>query len=453
MKNKPIKAHLPNKISESYVYELIKGTGLISTINGCIYIEEIHNVWRSVSDSEAMIYVRDMFEEEWQPYLKFNLIERIIKGLKTDPDLQGEITQLIHEDLVMLENGVWNIAEKKLLKEVNDIKFARVVNAAVSEDMNLSTPVFDRFCKKVFNEEAYIEKRKILLEIIGYSISDIGNVKKAILLLGPSNCGKSVILRFIQRLVGEQNVSNISLSSFSERFTTVEMLGKALNISGEIPSGSLSGRALDIFKSITGGDRMDLSRKGRNSVQAKLRTKLIFAGNTIPTFSKIDGSHSLVGRIHLLLFDNEVAEVERDIELEDKLWAERNEIVYGALFAVADFLENKKVFRITNDELKVLDCMSHVTNPVSYFIEECVEFDDSYMVHITDVYEAYLKFIASEALPGLDRVAFRNLMSMQKGIEISKTKKRLGKSSPKVCFSGIRLKETVMYDKEQDSNM
>ena len=295
------------------------------------------------------------------------------------------------------------------------------------------------------------QKKEVLYEIIGFCISDIVNVKKAIALIGPSNCGKSVILRLIQRLVGEADVSNVPLSSFSEKFTIVEMYGKVLNISGEIPSAALAGRALDVLKSITGGDRMELEKKGCQPFPATVETKLLFAGNTLPTFTKIDGSHSLVERLHLLIFDNEVPESERDIELENKLWNERNFIVRNALIAVNKFLNRKKVFLIMNDEKRLLENISHVANPIAHFIEECIEFGEDYVVHITDVYEAYIKFATAEALPSVERVAFRNLMSIQNGIVIGKKKRRLGKPSPMVCFEGVRLKEKVinMSDKRQ----
>ena len=444
---KIIKLSVPDKIIESQIYELVKETRLICVINGHIYVKETHNIWRPVSDSVAMIRVRDMFEkEDWQSHLNHSLVGRIVKSLKTDPDLQGELAELKHEELILFVNGIWSIAEKKLYKDINNIKFGRVVNASIKTTRNASTPVFDRFCKKVFKAEECMNKKKILYEIIGYCISDITNVKKAVIFLGPSNCGKSVILRFIQRLVGEEDVSNVSLSSFSEKFSLVEMYGKNINISGEIPSVALPGRALDVLKSITGGDRIELERKGCQPFPATLDTKLLFAGNTIPTFSKIDGSHSLVERLHILIFDNVVKEEERDSELEEKLWNERNEIVYNALLAIGDFLERKKIFLVTNDEKKLLECMKQVANPIAHFIEECLVFDESYEVHITDVYDAYIKFASSEALPVMERVAFRNLMSMQNGVHISKTKKRLGKSSPRACFKGIKLKDNEKRD-------
>lgn len=79
-------------------------------------------------------------------------------------------------------------------------------------------------------------------------------------------------------------MSNVSLANFAQKFSPVEMYGKTLNISGEVPSSALPGRALDVFKCVTGGDRIDLERKGSQPFCGIITTKLLFAGNTLPTF-------------------------------------------------------------------------------------------------------------------------------------------------------------------------
>ena len=153
------------------------------------------------------------------------------------------------------------------------------------------------------------------LEIIGYSISNTPPVKPANVMIGPANCGKSVILKFIQKLIGEKYVCNIPLSSFGKDFNVSEMTEKVINISGEVPSGPIPGRALDIFKGITGGDRMQFNEKYGKPASSTPEIKLLIAGNTLPIFSKVDGTDSVVERLHILVFDNVVKEEDRDFHL------------------------------------------------------------------------------------------------------------------------------------------
>ena len=118
-----------------------------------------------------------------------------------------------------------------------------------------------------------------------------------------------------------------------------------MNISEEVPSSALPGRALDVFKCVTGRDRIDLERKGSQPFCGIITTKLLFAGNTLPTFVKVDGSDALTERMHILRFEYGVVEEECDNGLEDRVWEERDSIVQYALQALAQFVRRNMTFR------------------------------------------------------------------------------------------------------------
>ena len=246
----------------------------------------------------------------------------------------------------------------------------------------------------------------------------------AIFLIGPPNCGKSVILRFIQRLIGEDHVSNVSLSNFSGRFNIVSMYDKVLNISGEVPSSTLSGRALDVFKSITGGDKIELELKGYQPFSGIVRAKLLFAGNLLPMFSNADGTDSLTERLHVLIFDSSVEEAERDIHLEEKLWEQRDNIVYYALLALNNFIKCDKKFIVLEDEKQRLEAMKFAYKQIESFIDSYMDTGEDYYVSISSAYEAYLDFAYDELLEPMKRSEFRNKMLLQPGISIRRNKMR-----------------------------
>lgn len=454
-----VKKPCPEKVNGSYVYELVKETKSVCVENMKLHIKDENECWPIVSDSEAKLRIRSFFgNDEWQSYLSDCLIGSIIKSLKTDPDLQRRENDFLHPYHIKVINGVWDIIQGRMTDKTSEKKFQRMIQVSVHERGETEESIeFVNFCRRVFNQDYFEVKKQALYEIIGYGISDAMNVKKAIFLIGPSNCGKSVILRFIQRLVGEENVSNVPLSSFSHQFSPVQMYGKAINISGEVPSGTLPGKALDTFKSITGGDRIELESKGNQPFAGTVNTKLLFAGNTLPVFGKTDGTDALLERLHVLIFDKTVEDKERDKNVEDKLWEEREQIVTFALQELKKFYNREMEFITLPDEEHLLQSLSNMVNPITYFIDTCMEYGETeqYAVHISDAYEAYQKLAAAEALPDLKRTEFRKLMMTQPGIRISKTKKRLNKRSPMVCFEGIRLKEPDirMSDKKQDTEM
>lgn len=317
-----IKVNAPDKADYQELYNLVKATNTICCVNGIVYIQGDNGIWIRKSDNEAVLTIRSMFaDSNWQRCLGTNCILKLIQNLKTDPCMQKRENVFVHPELIKFNNGVWNIVGNAFESSVAGTEplFRRSVNACIETKTEKESDEFINFCKRVFNEESYEQKKQALYEVIGYAISDTENVKKAIFLIGPSNTGKSVILRFIQRLVGEDNVSNISLDNFAHRFSIAEMSDKCLNISGEVPSGTLSGKALDVFKGLTGGDRIAIEKKGCQPYFIKINTKLLFAGNTLPLFSSVDGTDSLIERLHIILFDKPVKESERDTDIENKL--------------------------------------------------------------------------------------------------------------------------------------
>ena len=441
MSKKIITQPAPEKVSDAELYALLKSTQLIFAVEDRLHIKNDQDIWPVVSERAAVLRIRSMFADPgWQPLLSTERVRRLLHSLKSDPDLQKREDDFVHHDLLRFPKGIWSISRGKYVSYDNTPMFSRMVDADVTQEKPAESPAFHDFCKRVFSSNKLEDKKRVLNEIIGFCISDIENVKKAIFLIGPANCGKSVILRFIQRLVGDEYVSNVSLANFAHRFSVIEMYGKTLNISGEVPSGILSSSAFDVFKAITGGDRVNLERKGQQPFYGVVNAKLLFAGNMLPTFAKVDGTDSLVERLHILIFDKSVTTDEIDKGMEEKLWQERNAIVRYALEQLKYFMIKGKTFTELEDERNMLDEITKMSNPIKNFLETCIEFGNEYAVHISDTYDAYKDFAASEALPDIDRTTFRNLMSNQPGIKVGKTKKRLGKASPKVCFEGIKLK-------------
>lgn len=436
----------PEKISDIELYLLIKNMNIMFVVGEKIHFLTDEGIWPVVSERTVVLLIRSLFADPaWQPHLSTERVRRMIHSLKSDPDLQRTDEDFVHDDLLRLSKGIWSLSRGKYVSSGKTLLFSRMVNAEVTQDKPLESCAFQNFCQHVFSPDKLEQKKKALYQIIGYCISDLANVKKAIFLIGPANCGKSVILRFIQRLVGDENVSNVSLHNFAHRFSVIEMYGKTLNISGEVPSGMLSSTAFDVFKAITGGDRVNLERKGQQPFYDVVNAKLLFAGNMLPTFAKVDGTDSFVERLNVLIFDKSVDEDDIDKGMEDKLWAERDIIVRYALEQLKYFIIANKTFIKLDDEKKILEEVARMTNPIQHFLESCIEFGNDHNVHISDAYEAYVQFAASEALPDMSRTTFRNLMVNQAGVTIGKTKRRLGKNSPMACFEGIRLKSNMFY--------
>ena len=386
---KEYKGTIPERCPETKqgeaAYTLVKGLKLF-VIAFTLYLC-IDMCCYALSDNEAAILIRAAFADPaWQSYLTGG-VKRIINGLKCDPDLQMDMEQLIHPDYIRFTNVVWNIRLGRPVEkeEAEGMLFKRYVDAHLPfADDNVASPIFDGLCRSAFFEQYYEEKRTALLEVIGFLISDIQNVKKAIFFIGEPNSGKSVLLRLITRLVGEENVSNVSLNGLGQRFSLYGLHNKALNASGEIPVNTLNGRALDVFKGITGGDVMELEAKGKQPFNGKINAKLLYAGNTLPAFDKTDGTAAVAERMHFIKFDRSVSCADRDNEFEEKLWSERGAIVRQA--------EDFKLY--VSEQLMQYGLNETIRMNVSVVSEEEMLADDQSTVDLVDIapyneYEEY----------------------------------------------------------------
>jgi len=123
-----------------------------------------------------------------------------------------------------------------------------------------------------------------LYEIIGFTLYPKNDLHKAIMLIGRGRNGKSTYIRLIEHIVGEENVTHVSLQKLTNpehsRFNTALLYHKLVNTYGDIPREAL--RETSEFKILTGEDVTCADRKYRSPVCFKNYAKLIFASNELP---------------------------------------------------------------------------------------------------------------------------------------------------------------------------
>ena len=278
-------------------------------------------------------------------------------------------------------------------------------------------------------------------------------------MIGPANCGKSVVLNFLERVLGREAVSRISLANLADRFSTAELSGKIANLSGEIPIEAVPAQAYNLFKTLVGLDPVTAERKGRDPFVFTFYGTLLFAGNVLPTFKEVDGSDALVSRMALLVFNSGVPERERDPAALEALFEDRNTIISRAVDSLKPLMDSGCQFAVGPDEIKALGEYKQITNSVNSFLEEEVIFRSDEFVYISEAYSAYVLFCESAAVTPVKNMTFRAHMLSDPRVRFG-GKRRINKQKPKACFEGIILKKLdhgsidqdtdSYYDKEED---
>jgi len=135
------------------------------------------------------------------------------------------------------------------------------------------------------SEEEAKPRVAVLLEIIGYMLYPHEYpFHKAVLLVGEGSNGKSTFCRLLRTVLGDHNVSSVSLRDLdprTNRFAATNLVNKLANISSEPVDSS---RSFDpsLFKQLTSEDLVFVERKYKDPFEAVIFTKMVFSANVPP---------------------------------------------------------------------------------------------------------------------------------------------------------------------------
>ena len=198
-----------------------------------------------------------------------------------------------------------------------------------------STPVFNEFMDRLCDGNKMVEA--LLLAYMGMTISNVKGyrMKKALILVGAGNTGKSQLLMLMQRLLGQGNYATVSLHDLETRFGASSLYSVRLAGDGDMPFQAIP--ELRVFKCLTGGDAIRVEYKGENAFSWVYGGVLMFCANQYPRFSG-DLGKWVYDRLMIVPCNNVVPEAEQDKDLLNKMFAEREGIVYRAVMALRDFV-------------------------------------------------------------------------------------------------------------------
>lgn len=219
-------------------------------------------------------------------------------------------------------------------------------------------------CFQYFND-------RLLLEFIGVCISNIKGwrLKKSLFLVGDGDTGKSQLKSLVERLLGKGNFIGIDLKEIEARFGTGAIYGTRL--AGSSDMSFLTVDELKTFKKITGGDSLYAEFKGQQAFEFTYNGLLWFCMNRLPKFGGDDGQW-VYNRIMVVRCPNVIPKEQQDKRLLDKLYAERDGIVYKAIRALQTVIRNGYRFSEPESVTAARERYMSENSTVVSFFEECM---------------------------------------------------------------------------------
>jgi putative DNA primase/helicase len=172
----------------------------------------------------------------------------------------------------------------------------------------------------------------LLQEYVGYCLRhwDV-KLKKALMLLGPTDAGKSVFIDVIEALFGgEESAATASTSVqylANERWGTARLVNTALNTRSDLGENSIDNPSK--VKELIAGDSLDAERKNKPLFQFRPNTKHIFAANRAPSRSVDD--EAFWNRWLTVVFPEAIPRSEQVDNLSDQLLDELPGILNWAI--------------------------------------------------------------------------------------------------------------------------
>ena len=131
-----------------------------------------------------------------------------------------------------------------------------------------------------------------------------GPYKRAYLIYGKKNSGKTTFVELMERIVGHDGFCDISLDKINQRFKIASLEGKLLNLHDDMGYFTLNDTGT--FKTLTGRRQHDIERKGVQPYTATLNAVHVFTTNTPAKFdSRIKTDEAYWERWEFITFGNE----------------------------------------------------------------------------------------------------------------------------------------------------
>lgn len=282
--------------------------------------------------------------------------------------------------------------------------------------------------------------RKLLEEIIGYSMFRRNELRKFFFFLGEASNGKSTFLSMLKTMLGESNISALDLKELNDRFRTAEMYGKLVNIGDDVDDDYIRNTA--VIKKLVSGDPVTVERKGRDPFVLNNYSKLFFSGNSVPRMGKGKDSGALISRLVIVPFDAKFNSADKNFDpfIKDKLVGEdcMRYLIQVGINGLKRVLHNR-VFTTTERMATEMKEFEESNNPIISFFDE---FDGNILHESTSVvYARYSEYCMSSNVSPLSKIEFSKQVKRKYGF-ITKVVKLNGQ-----C---VRVFEKGESDKDED---
>ena len=312
------------------------------------YYENDHFILRD-EDNEMFVYypAEGIYRPKAESYLKQDLTNNLGFGYydgKVKDSVMDKIGGMVIESSddignteykLCVENGVLDISnpsKPELENHTPDYLLTSDINSPYNESDEC--PKWIANLKEVMPNP---QDRKKFQEFAGYILHHWNNrFNRSILLLGPTQSGKSVLLHVLEEIIGTENILNKSIQRLSNnRFAISGLSGNIANIDADLGTSKLEDTGM--FKKLAAGDRVTAEAKYEDPYDYQPTQKLLFSANQVPEVERADDA--FYERWLFAEIPETIPREDRNPDLENELLQEKAGILNWMLEGYARLMD------------------------------------------------------------------------------------------------------------------
>ena len=407
------------------IFEYLKATKDLFVLGGVPYIYQGGVFRPDQSGATLKTMIRELIYPE---FVKAPTIKRVYDLFISDASLQvtTEDINRYPVEWINFKNGFYDPRSKRMIPHDPKYRATNQIPHVYGPEGQLKGTAVREWLEFISNDPGDTE---MLCQFSGLCLTRDTRQQKFLILNGEGGSGKSTVIRMIEKMIGAENISNISLNQLTQRFQAFGLMGKLLNSCADLEIDALSDTST--LKKALGEDVFSAEAKGKDPVSVRNYAKLLFSTNQLPIV-KSEQTNGFYRRLLILTMNRVPAK--KDPAFFDRLSAEIDDFIRLSVQALERLYQNGQITESPGsiEAVKRLRCDS---DTVEAFLNEKIVKDPGGRIKKLNLYLEYESYCQDMDRQSLTKQNFYRSMKTKGFGEI--------KTNGTEYFRGINYSENL----------
>lgn len=415
------------KIMRKFFFKTIRETGEILIYRNGVYKP----------------YAKSIIEEECQKIMQdcsTNKCNEVINVIRRSTYTDRERFDN-DKNLINLRNKIVNVRTGQVLPPTPTILFR--TQLPVSYDSSKEPVKFLKFMEECHPDPV---NRTRAIEAFASTLIPTLKLEKMFMNVGEGSNGKSTYFGVIEKVLGGENISNVSIHDLAaDKFSKSGLDGKLANIYPDILTKEISDTGA--LKSLTSGDSIYVQKKGEDAFKMRNFAKLFFSCNELPELG--EDSYAVYRRLVLIQWNQQF---KSSAEADEEQTQKRNPNLLDELTTddelsgILNLLiqEARKIISqegLSHEEKSsdLRKTWAEKSEPIEKFLDEFIEQDFAAKTSKAMIYAEFKKWCKDHKITPRSEKIFNQRISQQLGASSGSARLEENEGKPTKVWFGIKL--------------